>query len=92
MHRQGPRERRVGGLAGSEWGGYILRAPGCSLEVKIRGLWVGAQQTRRTCSRIAGALAAGFWAVLTLCGCGCSSWRPTALRIVGSGSSGRFRD
>ena len=41
MHRQGPRERRVGGRAGSEWGGYILRAPGCSLAVKIRGLWVG---------------------------------------------------
>ena len=70
MHRQGPRERRVGGLAGSEWGGYILRAPGCSLEVKIRGLWVGTQQTRRTCSRIAAALAAGSWAALTLCGCG----------------------
>ena len=41
------------------WVGDILRAPDCSLEVKIRGLWVSTQTSCVTCSRIAGATAAG---------------------------------
>ena len=73
------------------WGGDIFTALGCSLDVKIRGLWGGnAAEPSNLFShcqhhgppRLSNPLRgprrhrASVVRVLTLCGCGPSTWRP----------------